>query len=254
MRLLLGRRMLVGDGPRSYGKIDPKTERRVHIGALILHLSVLALFLVWTFVGSMIMTLPVFAVAITTFTVIALSSDTGGLLFLECEERNGRGTTTAGASPAAGAGGAGAGAGASGARFVADAADLVLGEPREAALGLAHVMGVNETEVRARMADGVGAVIKEFEAAGTEADMRYLKQVRNLPISPEEPSSMTCSPLTANRCSNRRRCLPTCRSPDGSRWRTTMATRTRVRRVSTKGMCSPFACTPHQVRPAMSHE
>lgn len=71
-------------------------------------------------------------------------------------------------------------------RFVVEADDLILGEPRQAALGLCHVMKVNEAEVRARMAEeGAQAVIREFEVAGTAEDKRWLRQVLEPPPMPE---------------------------------------------------------------------
>ncbi len=71
-------------------------------------------------------------------------------------------------------------------RFMVEAGDLILGEPRQAALGLCHVMKVNEAEVRARMAEeGAQAVIREFEVAGTAEDKRWLRQVLEPPPMPE---------------------------------------------------------------------
>ena len=72
-------------------------------------------------------------------------------------------------------------------RFLSSAADLVLGEPRDAVLGLCHVMRVNEAEVRSSiMLDGVNAVIREFSQNGTEEDLRYLQQVLETKENPPE--------------------------------------------------------------------
>ena len=72
-------------------------------------------------------------------------------------------------------------------RFLSSAADLVLGEPRDAVLGLCHVMRVNEAEVRSSiMLDGVNAVIREFSQSGTEEDLRYLQQVLETKENPPE--------------------------------------------------------------------
>jgi len=62
-------------------------------------------------------------------------------------------------------------------KYTADAADLLLSEPTDAARGVASQLGVPYLELLGRMARGVRAIEDEFEAHGTEEDRRCLHYV-----------------------------------------------------------------------------
>ena len=78
--------------------------------------------------------------------------------------------------------------------FVHDHQDVeeLLASLSEAALGLCHVMRVDEGEVRARMARGAAAVVEEFEARGSHEDLRILRMILEPPEMPED--MQMCAP------------------------------------------------------------
>ena len=62
-------------------------------------------------------------------------------------------------------------------KYAANAADLLLSEPTDAARGVASQLGVPYLELLGRMARGVRTIEDEFEAHGTEEDRRCLHYV-----------------------------------------------------------------------------
>jgi hypothetical protein len=64
-------------------------------------------------------------------------------------------------------------------RFNADPAALVTGETKDAALGVNHYMRADDSHVYRCMGEGVAAVVREFEASGTEEDRECLDYVLN---------------------------------------------------------------------------
>jgi hypothetical protein len=62
-------------------------------------------------------------------------------------------------------------------RFTIALKQMILGEPEEAALGIDRFMRVASSVVHAGMAQGVAAIVAEFEAAGTESDRECLRYV-----------------------------------------------------------------------------
>ena len=73
-------------------------------------------------------------------------------------------TTAAAPSPSAG-------------RFTGAARTLILGEPRDAALGVAAYLGIEGHELAKRMAEGTRAIVREFEEHGTDEEKDYLRHV-----------------------------------------------------------------------------
>ena len=72
------------------------------------------------------------------------------------------------------------------AKYTADAADLLLSEPGEAARGVAHHLGVPYLELLTRMGRGVQAITDEFESHGTDDDKRWLHYVLHEPAAHHE--------------------------------------------------------------------
>eukprot|EP00965_Chrysotila_dentata_P238582 6202599-Pleurochrysis_carterae.AAC.1 len=57
------------------------------------------------------------------------------------------------------------------------AAELRMGKPDDSALGIVPLLGVDEAELYQGMAQGVSAIVNEFERAGTEDDLYCLSYV-----------------------------------------------------------------------------
>ena len=62
-------------------------------------------------------------------------------------------------------------------RFTGAARTLILGEPRDAALGVAAYLGIEGHELAKRMAEGTRAIVREFEEHGTDEEKDYLRHV-----------------------------------------------------------------------------
>ena len=71
-------------------------------------------------------------------------------------------------------------------KYTADAADLLLSEPEQAARGIAHQLRVPYLELLGRMSRGVAAVEEEFAAHGTDEDKRWLEYVLHEPAAVHE--------------------------------------------------------------------
>lgn len=59
-------------------------------------------------------------------------------------------------------------------RFRGDVSDLVLGAPREAALGVAHLLGLSQDVLARALTRGTAAIVKEIEGRGTDEDRECL--------------------------------------------------------------------------------
>ena len=71
----------------------------------------------------------------------------------------------------------------------------MLGEPRDAALGLCSHMNVVHSEVLAAMAEGTAAIVREFEASGTQEDLAQLRFVLEGVSYIEDPDNPTGEPI-----------------------------------------------------------
>ena len=71
-------------------------------------------------------------------------------------------------------------------RYTANAVELMLGEPVEAARGVALQLGVPHLELFERLSRGVRAIVEECDAHGSEEDKRWLRYVLEEPAGHHE--------------------------------------------------------------------